>query len=421
MDVIVVGAGPAGSAAAIVLARAGVRVRLVDRAQFPRDKLCGDTLNPGALSIVDRLGVRHRVEERALPIAGMTVSGPGGTQVGAAYPHGLRGCAIARRDLDDILLNAAIAAGVQFEPGVAARAPIVSASGHRVEGVRVANVCKARSAGGPASFSIAARVVIGAEGRHARLAFALGLSRFVSSPKRWAFGAYFAGVSGLGDRGEMHIRGDGYIGIAPLPGGLANVCVVRELGQLWRVQKDQPYGTDDCGVGPGVPDPPVTGRQGVKPDLVIAGVIARDPALKERFASAQQVSPPVTLGPLGIESVAAGCPGLLLAGDAAGFIDPMTGDGLRFALRGGELAADAALRELQSGVPAHAELAAARRREFSGKWRLNRALRLVVGSPRAVGLATAVSTFCEAPIRFLIALAGDVPLALDHRTATGRR
>ena len=56
-DVIVVGAGPAGSIAALVLARAGVRVSLIDRARFPRDKLCGDTLNPGALAILDRHGM----------------------------------------------------------------------------------------------------------------------------------------------------------------------------------------------------------------------------------------------------------------------------------------------------------------------------------------------------------------------------
>ena len=288
--------------------------------------------------------------------------------------------------------------------------------GHRVEGVRVGNVCNGQPPDRPATFSVAARVVIGAEGRHARLAFALGLSRFVTSPKRWAFGAYFAGVAGLDGRGEMHVRHDGYIGIAPLPGGLANVCVVRELGGRGLRASGSRLRASARGQ-----EGPESEARNLKPDIVVADAIARDPALGERFTRAEQVSPAVTLGPLGIESVAAGCPGLLLAGDAAGFIDPMTGDGLRFALRGGELAAAAALRELQSGMPAHGDLAAARRDEFSGKWRLNRALRLVVGSPRAVGWATAASTFCGAPIRLLIALAGDVPLALHHRTVTGRR
>src|SRR5918993_1445702 len=60
-DVLIVGAGPAGSVAAMLLARAGVRVRLVDRATFPRDKLCGDTLNPGSLSLLDEWGIGARI------------------------------------------------------------------------------------------------------------------------------------------------------------------------------------------------------------------------------------------------------------------------------------------------------------------------------------------------------------------------
>ena len=84
-DVIVVGAGPAGTVAAMRLARAGVRVRIVDRETFPRHKLCGDTLNPGCLSLLSQLdsAVAQRVRARALKVSGMTVTGPGNVTVHA--------------------------------------------------------------------------------------------------------------------------------------------------------------------------------------------------------------------------------------------------------------------------------------------------------------------------------------------------
>jgi flavin-dependent dehydrogenase len=112
-----------------------------------------------------------------------------------------------------------------------------------------------------------------------------------------------------------------------------------------------------------------------------------------------------------VDCRSAGCPGLLLAGDAAGFIDPMTGDGLRFAIRGGELAAEAALRELTNGVAACAVLQRERAKEFGTKWRVNRGLRALVASPRAVHIASQVARGWKAPVRMLVQLAGDVNLA----------
>ena len=104
--------------------------------------------------------------------------------------------------------------------------------------------------------------------------------------------------------------------------------------------------------------------------------------------------------------------GLLLAGDAAGFIDPMTGDGLRFAVRGGELAALAALHALEHGwTGVHARLRAARRREFAAKWRFNRALRALVASPVAVRSAAAASRLSPGLVRAIVARAGDCDLA----------
>ena len=377
-DVLIVGAGPAGTVAARQLAAAGVRVRIVDRATFPRDKLCGDTLNPGCLAMLARLDsdVAARIRGRAIAITGMTVTGPGGASVAADYPFGLTGASLMRRDLDRWLLESAVAAGAQFDSGVAVHAPSLVERPLQVVGVRAA--CGSRE------HEIRARVVIAADGRASRLATALALSRFAKSPQRWAYGAYFSDVDGLTAHGEMHIRADGYVGVAPLPEGVANVCVVRSRVHL---------------------------TAGQDADRVITDAIGADPGLADRFARARRVSNVSVLGPLGVDSSAPGCPGLLLAGDAAGFVDPMTGDGLRFAIRGGELAAQAALAELESGVPAFKQLRVWRTREFAGKWRINRTLRALVESPRALRCAARAAHAWPAPVTHLIGVAGDIALA----------
>ena len=383
-DVLIVGAGPAGSVAALMLARAGARVRLIDRARFPRPKLCGDTLNPGALALLDRLGISSEIRARALPVSGMLVTGPGGARIVGDYDEGIRGAALTRSDLDMALVEEAVRAGVTFDEGVVVRAPLMAADGRRVLGVRVAAHTSEQELRAP--------LTIGADGRHSRLAFTLGLARYASHPRRWAFGTYYSDVEGLTSHGEMHIRADGYVGVAPVPGGLTNVCVVRELGTALRAHR-------------------------LEADEVIERAVTNDTMLRERFANARRVAPVTVLGPLAVESSSAGLPGLLLAGDAGGFIDPMTGDGLRFAIRGAELAAAAALRELETGRPMHRALADDRRREFAGKWRINRTLRSLVASPRAVGLAASLVSYWHAPVRTLIALAGDVGIARRTRRA----
>ena len=392
LDVLVVGAGPAGSLAALVLARAGVRVRLLDRATFPRDKLCGDTVNPGSLALLDRLGLGRRVRDEGIPVRGMVVTGPHGARVVADYPGIVTGVALTRRLLDQALLDAAIAAGTEFDDGVSVLRPLVSDRG-RVTGVSL------RRTGG--EHDVHAQVVIGADGRASRLGSALGLSRLAARPRRWAVGAYFEGVTGLTDRGEMHVRADGYTGIAPLAGGIANVCVVMEEKGIRGATLAL---AADAGSRSGSP------RQ--HSDLLLRE-IRRDRTLRERFDAAAQISGITTLGPLAVDARTAGVPGLLLAGDAAGFVDPMTGDGLRFAFRGGVLAAESALRELNSGVAQHDGLATARRREFAGKWRINRTLRALVGSPAGVALAARLATVWDLPIRTLVAIAGDVALVDD--------
>jgi flavin-dependent dehydrogenase len=117
---------------------------------------------------------------------------------------------------------------------------------------------------------------------------------------------------------------------------------------------------------------------------------------------------PVVLGPLAVDARGVSIDGLLPAGDAAGFIDPMTGDGLRFAIRGAELTAVAAVEALTQGWDGvHARLSRARRVEFAGKWRFNRAVRSLAASPSAVALAAAGARLAPGVLRRAMVYAGD--------------
>ncbi len=374
LDILIAGAGPAGAIAALVLARGGARVTLVDRARFPRDKLCGDTINPGAHAILRRLGL-EAVTAGGLRVAGMHVTGERGVRVSGSYGGRLSGISLPRRLLDVRLVEAATAAGARLEEGVLVQRTMRSADGVRVTGLEL------KLPSGRLERR-AAVVTIAADGASSRLARSAGLSRTPRAPRRWAIGGILRGVSGLSAFGEMHVRRHCYMGVAPLADGCANACVVTADRALLR-----------------------------QPDLLMRQLRADDET-GPRFARATLVSPPSRLGPLALDSSLPGLPGLLLAGDAAGFIDPMTGDGLRFAFRGAELAALESLRVLESGwQDAQLRLREARRREFGGKWRFNRTLRVLVASPAAIRAAGLWAAISPGLVRNTIRYAGDVPIA----------
>jgi flavin-dependent dehydrogenase len=116
-----------------------------------------------------------------------------------------------------------------------------------------------------------------------------------------------------------------------------------------------------------------------------------------------------------VDATGAPIDGLLLAGDAAGFVDPMTGDGLRFAIRGGELAAAAALEALEHGwTGVHAAYAAARTGAFASKWRFNRALRAIVASPASVSAGARAARLVPMALRGIVARAGDCHAAASR-------
>ena len=375
IDVLIAGSGPAGAVAATILARAGARVMVLDRATFPRPKLCGDSLNPGALAVLRRLGLGCATAT-SMSLDGWILTGEDGVRVEGRY-DGANGRAISRGCFDAALTMAAAGAGAHLEQGVLVQGPLIDSSGPqpRVTGVTV-NGRQGRA------LQIRSRIVIAADGRYSRVARALGLSKAAPWPRRWAIGAYFEGVSGMTGFGEMHVRSTRYIGIAPLARGITNACLVT--------------------ANPG----------GSRPSDFLMSTLRRDPMLGDRFAEARMVTTPICLGPLAVDAQAAGAPGLLLAGDAAGFVDPITGDGLRFALRGAELAAREAIRALESGCEsAHVRLLEARRREFGAKWRFNRTMRWIVTYPAAIRAAGYGAAILPQLLQQAIRYAGDVHAA----------
>jgi menaquinone-9 beta-reductase len=379
-DVVVVGAGPAGAVAATLLARAGARVRMFDRATFPREKLCGDTVNPGTLAILERLGLAHDALARGVKVEGMIVSGEGGVTIVGRYPRGLYGRALTRSEFDWALVQEAVAAGAQFEAGTTVRGAMVADR----NGVPVVVGVRLGSQHGDDA-SVEAPVTIAADGRRSTVAFGMGLARHPSSPRRWAMGAYFEGAA-PGEAGvafgEMHIRRGRYLGVSSVARDLTNVALVK---------------------------PSTAGDAEFKdPVAALDAAIGSDALLADRFRRARMIAPPVLLGPLAVEATGRTFDGLIVAGDAAGFVDPMTGDGLRFAVRGGELAAEAALRALQHGWPGvHASLDRARRGEFAAKRRFNLVLRTLVSFPMAVSLAAGVARVLPGLVSGAVARAGD--------------
>lgn len=375
LDVLIAGAGPAGAIAARALALRGARVLIVDRETFPRDKLCGDTLNPGAIKLLDETGLTGGALDKGLPIAGMRVTGPSASVV-ARYKDGRRGVSLLRRDLDLWLVEQAIAAGARFEPGFAVQGALTIGADHTtaVRGLVL------RDAAG-AITRMPASVTIAADGRRSAVVRSVGLSRQVSSPRRWAYGVYFPSDEPVGEIfGEMHVRAGWYAGVVAVPEGRVNVCVV----------VDHP-------------------AAGLQPLELVRSYLARDPELAARFGAKEPMGPVSILGPLAVDTTTSGVPGLLTAGDAAGFVDPMTGDGLNLAMRGALLAADESMRVLESGdwEGAVERLNVRRMQELGPKLRFNRLVRQLTSSTTGVHAAGWAARMAPGLVRKLIVQAGD--------------
>lgn len=354
-DCAIVGAGPAGSAAALFLSRTGRSVALIDRASFPRRKACGEGIMPAGVSILRELGVYEEAASLGRAFKGISYTTRDGRAAMARFSKG-EGLAVPREELDHLLVRrAAVKRGVRVFENTEALGIERTA-----EGVNV------RLAHG----DLRARRLIAADGAASPALRALGVPRHDERPDaaRYGLAARLGGV-GMGDFVEVFLFDGGELYLTPLPGGdRASAALLLERRAL------------------------ADGFQGR--EAAFWRLARAHPALRQRLKHAQLEAEVIALGPIAPASTLCEEGPWLAAGDAAGSVDPLVGDGIGLALRGGRLAAEATIAALDgAGKP--------------GDYTKRRRLMLL---PRQ-RLARLASTMSRRPViaRFAVALMRKAP------------
>jgi geranylgeranyl reductase family protein len=338
-DVVVVGGGPAGAAAAVSLARAGRSVTVVDRARFPRDKICGDGLTTGALRLLDRLGLDPGAVASWQRVDDIVIRGPSGREVTFPLPRGAgQYAAIARRtDLDAALVDLARAEGVTV------------LEGHACTGVREEPDRAVVAVDG--GDELTCRFVVAADGMWSPVRKHLGLATPGYRGEVHAFRQYFTGVAPRAAR-DLFVWFEpdllpGYAWSFPLPGGRANVGFgierggkvgIQEMAGTWRDLLGRPHIRDVLGDA----DPEAPHRAWPIPARIDRAVLTGQRTL--------------------------------FAGDAAAATDPLTGEGIGQALTTGILAAEAIVGTGPEPAAVTAAYRAAARRALVADHRMARLL-----------------------------------------------
>jgi geranylgeranyl reductase family protein len=334
-EVLVVGAGPAGSATAAALAAQGRDVLLVESLSHPRPKACAEYASPRIVEELRRLGLPDRAwQQDALPLNGMRViRGEDGVDIRYRDGEGPRSAwGLDRTAFDATLAAHAVARGARLLEHTAfeevhwrGRAGGI---GGRVKGA-VLRTAEGRR-------PVRCRWLIGADGARSRVAQRLSVERRVRAPRRLGLVAHYEGIPELADSGEMHVGPGWYVGLAPLAGGRLNV------GMALPMNGGERRGAED------------------RFQTAIDGI----PAVAERLRGRKPLTPIRGASPIGHRVARAAGRGWMLIGDAAGFIDPFTGEGIYRALRSARAAAEALATE-DEGAPAR--YVAARRHAFAAK------------------------------------------------------
>lgn len=328
VDVLIAGAGPAGSALAAALAAGGASVLLVEAAEHPRPKACAEYASPRIAEELARLGVAAGWTDVAVRLHGMDLHA-GGNMVPIRYADAHRprdAWGVDRRSFDAMLAGHAARAGAELRERT--RLVRLVVEGSRVRGAAVRDQLTGREK------VVSAGWTVGADGTRSSVSRLVGVDRPVRFPRRLGLIAHYAGVPELTDHGEMHV-GDGYyVGLAPTPGGELNVGMALPMEDHGRSARQR---FDDA----------------------IAGL----PAVARRLDGSTRLTPIRGAAPIGHRVSAAAGPGWLLVGDAAGFVDPFTGEGIHRALRSARAASAAIL----AGGDVASAYRAERQRAFAAK------------------------------------------------------
>jgi menaquinone-9 beta-reductase len=370
-DVIVVGAGPGGSAAAYHLARHGARVVLLEKSSLPREKVCGDGLTPRAVAQLIRMGV-DLDEPGWLRNRGLRVIG-GGVRMElpwpslASYPD--FGLTRTRHDFDHILAQRAVAAGADLRTGHTVTGPVLDEQTGRVVGVAAEN-------GQP--ITLRAPIVIAADGVSGRLPLALGLAKRDDRPLGVAVRRYYRCPAKHDDDyleswlelrnrhtgalmpgyGWIFGMGDGRVNVGL---GILNSSTAFGRTNYRRLLLEWLAATpDDWGLG-----------EEANADGPILGAAL----------------------PMGFNRVPHYLRGVMLVGDTGGMVNPFNGEGIAYAMESGELAAEVAVQALARPNGAAAERALQRypqllRARYGGYYRLGGLFVKLIGRPQVMNVLT---------------------------------
>ncbi|AEG43369.1 geranylgeranyl reductase family protein [Isoptericola variabilis] len=333
-DVIVVGAGPAGSATAHWCASAGLDVLLLEKASFPRDKVCGDGLTPRAVAELARMGVDTREDDGWIRNEGLRVVA-GGRSWELAWPdlasYPSYGMARSRATLDHLLAQHAQASGAKLLERTKVTGPLLDERSGRVAGV-TAQLLDGRGRADGETRTYRAPVVVAADGVSSRFATALGLTRRDDRPIGTAVRTYYrtAGTPRHEDAFmESHLElWDGAPGASTLLPGYGWIFALGD-------------GTANVGLGSVSSTPARQSASGHDYRALMDAWVRSTPA-EWGFTPENQVGPVRGAAlPMGFNRTPLYRDGAVLVGDAAGMVSPFNGEGIAYALQAGRVAADA--------------------------------------------------------------------------------